>query len=545
MNKKNIIKMLIKIFLVIVISLNLIIPCSAFFTKNITDSSYKEYIINGKIEQKPTNLILKNKIGDDIIVTPYFEDDHLPSITEDSEGHIIVTWTNEQNLTESNWGIAYSETPSNQESWLIGENNFLLSIEGIRNGIYWDTAFIQGGDGDYVGLAGSFISKSEGLHGFYIIKDITSNPINNIGKDWLFWTVDNYPDVYNCEIADGPSFININNPTYQPGPFVFYIFSHFNNTNILNQTPVFTHMMLEDLERGSIGIAWYFDAQKYEKTLPADNPDYCALSSKYHTVIENVAENKIIWKKIVPSEEPDYEYTPYQKTIDNGTYPCIAADEDNIVILYVQDGDLKSAYSRDDGVTFNTVSVNKGNYPEICVINGIFYGSFIENENLFTIISEDGGISWSEPEQINDIDGTVVAEAGSVDIHKSGFIVWVDKRGDDLDLYLNEFIKIPKPKINIEQISNGIRVSAVITNNGDANATNVNWNINLDGAVLIGSKTHDIISNLAIGESVKIFSKIPFGFGSIDITIQAVSDEGAFVRETAIGKLFLLFIIGI
>jgi len=235
MNQKNNIKIIIKIFLVIVISLNLIIPGSAFFTNEGADSNNMEYVMKGKIEQKPTTSILKNMIGDDIIITPYFGDDHLPSITEDTVGHIIVTWTNEQNLTESNWGIAYSETPSNQESWLIGENNFLLSIEGIRNGRYWDTAFIQGGDGDYVGLAGSFISKSEGLHGFYIIKDITSNPINNMGKDWLFWSIDNYPDVYNCEIADGPSFNNINHPTYQPGPFVFYIFSHFNNTNLHQQ----------------------------------------------------------------------------------------------------------------------------------------------------------------------------------------------------------------------------------------------------------------------------------------------------------------------
>ena len=116
---------------------------------------------------------------------------------------------------------------------------------------------------------------------------------------------------------------------------------------------------------------------------------------------------------------------------------------------------------------------------------------------------------------------------------------------DDLDLYLNEFINIPKPKIYIEQVSDGIRVSAVIINNGDANATNVTWNINLDGLVFFGSKANDIISNLEIGESVIINSKIPFGFGEIDITIQAESDEGAFARETVSGKLFLFFITGI
>jgi len=545
MKQKRKVKTIIKYILLITITLALIIPTSTSFNNEKTNLTYKEITIKGRLEQKSTTSTIKNSAGDDIIITPYYGDDRIPSITEDSDSHTIITWTNEQNLTEANWGIAYSETPLNQTSWLSGGNSSVLILQGISNGKNWDTAFIQGGDGDYIGLAGSFISKSEGIHGFYIIKDITTDPIENMGKDWLFWAINDRPDVYNCEIADGPSFINKNNPIYQPGPFVFYIFTYTNNNVILNQTPVFTNILLEDLEEGSIAIVYYYDAQEYEKTIPADNPDYCALSNEYHTVIQNVAEDKIIWKKIVPIEEPDYEFTPYQKTIADGTYPCIAADENNVVIIYVKDGVLRSAYSNNDGETFNTGIVNTGNYPEICVIDGIFYAAFIENNNLFTILSEDGGISWSEPEQINDINGTVVYEADSLDIHKSGIIVWVDNRTDDLDIYLDEFIKIPKPKINIEKITDGVGISAVITNNGDVNATNIVWNINLDGFILYGRKTSDIIQNLAVGESVEIHSRIPFGIGTTYITINADCAEGISDKETAIGRLFLFFITGV
>jgi hypothetical protein len=541
MNQKMNVKIFFKISLIIAIIFTLIIPGIADINKEETNQAYKN-IIEGKLEQKPTENLLKNIAGNDILVSPYFGDDQLPSITEDSNGHTIVTWTNEQNITETNWGIAYSENPTNQTSWLSAENNSVLLLQDISNGINWDTAFIKGGDSDFIGLAGSFISKTEGIHGFYIIKDITTDPIENMGTDWLFWQMDDHPNVYNSEIADGPSFINKNNPTYEPGPFVLYIFTYTKDDLVLNQTPVFTQMLLEDLEIGSIGIAYYFDAQENEKTIPADNPDYCALINEYHTVIQNIDEEKIIWKKVVPAEEPDYEFTPYQKTIADGTHPCIAADNNNIVVLYVQDGELKSAYSTDDGETFNTESILTGNYPEICVINGIFYAAFIENNNLFIIKSEDGGINWSEPHQINDVDGTVVDEAGSADIHKSGFIVWTDNRAIDLDLYLDEFINIPKPKINIEQISEGIGISAYITNNGDINASNVNWNINLDGFVLLGRKTSYIIPNLAIGESVEIKSGIPFGFGSIKISIYAESAEGPSDSVISSGKLYLFYI---
>ena len=101
---------------------------------------------------------------------------------------------------------------------------------------------------------------------------------------------------------------------------------------------------------------------------------------------------------------------------------------------------------------------------------------------------------------------------------------------------------VNKPKINIEQISDGVGISAVITNTGDVNATNVVWNINLDGFVLFRRRTSDIIPNLAVGESVEIYSGIPFGIGAIDITINAACAEGPYDIETASGRLFLFFI---
>ena len=62
------------------------------------------------------------------------------------------------------------------------------------------------------------------------------------------------------------------------------------------------------------------------------------------------------------------------------------------------------------------------------------YCAYIDGGNLYLTISDDGGMTWGTPEQINNEAGTVVAEENAVDIHAGG-IVWVDSRGADLDIY--------------------------------------------------------------------------------------------------------------
>ena len=103
----------------------LITQSSAIFTEENTKTTYKKNIIKVNLEQKPINQLLKNINNDDILITPYDGDDQLPSLTKDNNGHTIVTWTNKQNLTETYWGIAYSEKPYNQESWINEDNNYI------------------------------------------------------------------------------------------------------------------------------------------------------------------------------------------------------------------------------------------------------------------------------------------------------------------------------------------------------------------------------------------------------------------------------------
>jgi hypothetical protein len=96
-------------------------------------------------------------------------------------------------------------------------------------------------------------------------------------------------------------------------------------------------------------------------------------------------------------------------------------------------------YSNDDGENWaGPVTVSTGSYPALRVIDNNLYCAYIDDGNLYLKTSEDGGISWSSADQINDVPGSVVPEVNSVDIHPGG-IVWVDARGEDLDIYWDSF----------------------------------------------------------------------------------------------------------
>ncbi len=82
--------------------------------------------------------------------------------------------------------------------------------------------------------------------------------------------------------------------------------------------------------------------------------------------------------------------------------------------------------------------------------------------------------------------------------------------------------------IEIEVISGGSSVSAVIRNNGDMNLTNISWSIQLDdGLILIGKKAEGTISLLRPDKTETVDIPRVIGFGKITITASVQSSEGS------------------
>lgn len=246
---------------------------------------------------------------------------------------------------------------------------------------------------------------------------------------------------------------------------------------------------------------------------------------------------------------------------ENTKYPAVGANEDQVIILAQSDEagtqDIICYYSSDAGVNWGTsfVADDTGEdelYPTIDSYGEVAVCTFIMDGNLYTCITDDGGATWSTPEQVNDVDGTVNSEFRNVDITTDGNIVWADVRNGNLDVYFDHVGGQPAhPVIEIGEITGGIgKVSAVIKNVGEADATDVDWNISVSGGLIgrINIDTGATIASLAIGEETTVTTEgFILGLGSLDIDVVASCAKAVpnTVEKTANGKVLLFLILGI
>jgi len=89
------------------------------------------------------------------------------------------------------------------------------------------------------------------------------------------------------------------------------------------------------------------------------------------------------------------------------------------------------------------------------------------------------------------------------------------------------------PKLDIEPIVGGLfKVSTVIKNTGAVEATSVNWNINLNGGlILLGKETSDTILTIPAGGEQPINSGLILGLGQTMITVTAEIPTDSDIRE--------------
>lgn len=103
--------------------------------------------------------------------------------------------------------------------------------------------------------------------------------------------------------------------------------------------------------------------------------------------------------------------------------------------------------------------------------------------------------------------------------------------------------EVLEPVLEIGKISGGIGVSAVIKNNGNAEATDVQWTMNFTGLVFPKEKS-DSISTIEASGRTKV-KAIVFGLGKTTITVKATCAEGSSAEETATGTIITIFALGV
>ena len=462
-----------------------------------------------------------------VLVTPNSpEEDMLPSITVDGNGNIVVTWTHEISAMESDVGIAFSTD---------GGNSFqanVFQLDGYQ--YYADSAYVEG-------------SKYSSPIVFDGIWGICLEQVYETGNVWLITDVTN-PDTYQFisfteGILPGATYACIEDDSWywehtfdMTGPVHFYID---------DDQGMDDGWMLFWMHADISSLVYNWDAESVLDTAPAQDPDMACIHDSdpawseddfFYTVAQHINEStgrlEVTYKRCVPVEEDDIEFVAEQFYLAKGdtydaAHPEVDAQGDKVVVVYMcndnpfGDWDIKCAYSNDRGQTWGTSTVVEEHpademYPSVYMSGNSVYVVYVKDGNLYLVKSTDGGATWGEPKQINDVDGTVVAEENAVEIDAGG-IVWTDTRNGNRDIY---YAPLPAPLITID-VSGGFGVKATISNTGSEAAENVDWSIDLSGLVFLGKHAEGTIPSLAPGESTTVSPGFVLGIGPTTVTVTA------------------------
>jgi len=226
-----------------------------------------------------------------------------------------------------------------------------------------------------------------------------------------------------------------------------------------------------------------------------------------------------------------------------GTDPDVATHGNKVAVVYVAGGDVVCSYSSysateyEPGFSWQTSTLASGALcPSVYMNANEIHCAYVQNGNVYKVVSEDEGATWGSPTQMNTLEGNVESSPGSIDITEIG-LVWTDTRNGAKDIYTSG-ATVSLPILGVKSISKGMGVTAVIENTGAADGEDIAWSISIDAPLMIlGGETSGSIDVPAGGE-VSISSGFVLGFGPAAITVSAGDASGS---ES--GTVLLIFIL--
>ena len=226
----------------------------------------------------------------------------------------------------------------------------------------------------------------------------------------------------------------------------------------------------------------------------------------------------------------------------NCTYPDISVTDAKAYCVYMSDvngsQDIYVAVTT-GGTSWKRYkvadSLDDELYPVISANGEKATCLFTKNGNLYKTSTDDSGVTWSTPVQVNSAQNSVAEAYQNYDCEGT-YGIWTDARNGNDDLYFD--VVGSAPLLTIDTVQGGFGVKASISNIGTAPAEDELWSIDIVGnLVFAGVHTEGNVS-VPAGGSATVSSGLILGFGRVLITV-TVGDATKIVSGFVLGPFML------
>jgi len=530
-------------FLSVVLAIFMILTTCNVITATNEEMGEKIKVVKHEVKEVSESLELTNKIylkennlkTTNIPITSAPEDEFYPTIGIGLDGTLGFAYTFQSDFFTSEVPWFYSTDDGN--TW---EGALVWNIEGIQTG---PAIAYTGSDRYFVGSLQDPINDDGANQWLFQMVDISDSETWE-GSMWSWAASYPYrdrgiPDIAGYDGIDFPGWRHV----------TLCIGTRDERVNM----PIFNYLNYED--EGSGWSSYHDTFQGCENSAI----DIDQTNGYFYGVIDHFNQSRGDWDLILmpgdchPTEDLSLTYFDYQILggTKNTKLPDVGANGGTVMIVAQQDelipgkNDIVCYYSSNNGQNWE-MSIVAGDTmddeinPTIVVYGDSATCTFAIDNNLYSCHTIDGGATWTEPEKINNQDNTFVNERRNSAITNGGYAMWTDNRNGNNDIFFDNIGFPPAAVIEISGITGGIGVSATLSNIGGADATNLQWSIDLDGGLILLGHKEGTISTLAPGASQTIKLPLVIGLGSSTITVEAGG-----IQQQADCKVLLFFVIGI
>ena len=234
----------------------------------------------------------------------------------------------------------------------------------------------------------------------------------------------------------------------------------------------------------------------------------------------------------------DQNYGPMW-TFKNYTNPAIKASDGYVYLACEKNGDIYCHISSYKGYTYSTVKIaNTTEFetePDVTAIGEKVTITYVKNYNLYRVTSNNAGVTWSKPVQVNDQNYTVSMNPNDAAIDNN-YVIWSTIETNST-LFFESF-NTSTPIIEISNISGGRKISADVKNIGTGDAEGITYSILIQNGFLLSPRKTTGKIDLSVGETKQISTdEMIFGLGMPTVTIQVGTTS-----KTVKSSLFLFYI---